>query len=72
MTDTDLLIALLRESKRMHYHANNSFYCCPKCTDHPHFTNGDTVGKLWSTSADTQDCTCGADEWNARVDAVLK
>ena len=60
MTRDELRISelekLLRESKRPHYH----WYCCL----HP-----DHIGKILGPIAM---CSCGADDWNRRVDHVLR
>lgn len=69
------LLALLRESKRQHYHSINSYYCCPKCNnkeEHPGLEEGETVGSVSGTAHDTEECVCGVDAWNARVDALLR
>jgi hypothetical protein len=80
-TFAEPLVALLRESRREHYHHNENdvhmpMLCCPRCTCNS-----------WNAVAEAQDsgeldaehepnsdepCTCGADEWNRRVDEVLK
>lgn len=62
---TKLLVALLRESKRKHYHCDDSWYCCPLCLHEDHGWRG-------YKQDDNGVCTCGADEWNARVDEVLR
>jgi hypothetical protein len=59
-TFAEPLVALVRESKRRHYHCDDSFYCCPLCDESDH------------AGAKGTDCTCGADDWNARVNAVLE
>lgn len=56
---------LLMESKRKHYHCDDSFFCCRLC-DHP-----DHGGQLELRSGDDGRCNCGADQWNARVDEAL-
>jgi len=58
--------ALLRESKRDHYHCADSWYCCSKCVSEEH-------GPLttWRDKYNQAVCTCGAEEWNAKVDEVL-
>ena len=50
---------MLRESKRGHYYCEDPWYTCPK---HPDGCANDNEGT---------DCNCGADEWNARVEALL-
>lgn len=61
------LLALLAESRRGHYHCDDSHYCCPMCTspDHVGLVEGEvhTPGKP---------CDCGADAWNAKIDEALK
>ncbi len=49
----------LLESKRKHYYCGDSFYSCPK-----------TLDEYGNVDPDTQ-CSCGADDWNAKVDAEL-
>lgn len=52
-------LALLSESKQAHHECEDRWYSCPKadggCAD-------DRRGP---------ECDCGADEWNAKVDAAL-
>lgn len=51
---------LLKESKREHYSVEGDcYYSCPK---HPNYCGNE----------DRDYCNCGADDWNARVDAALK
>lgn len=57
----DLLEALLRESKREHLHCDDSYYCCNKCDSPDHYE-----------PSPHEPCTCGADEWNKRVDEALR
>lgn len=65
-TFAEPLMQVLRESKREHQHCEDSFYCCRRCTSPDHFLlEGETLG------GDLTECTCGADAWNARVDAAL-
>ena len=79
-TFAEPLVALLREARREHHHDPVSNYehdrgCCPQCTC-----------ESWNPVAKSQDegeldaehepnsneiCDCGADAWNARVDATL-
>lgn len=59
------LVTLLRESKRLHTHCDDSWYCCGKCT-HP--DHGELDGHR-GREADV--CDCGADAWNTKVDAAL-
>lgn len=53
------VIALLREAKREHRYCEDSWYSCPKDSD----------GCCDESQGDR--CNCGADEWNARIDAAL-
>ena len=71
-TFAEPLIALLQESRREHYHFGGDIPgtdCCPRCTcqcwpadPEPDF-EPEPNSKL--------PCDCGADAWNARVEAVL-
>jgi len=82
-TFAEPLVALLREARREHYHCNDSWYCCGKCTHSDHvLCDGDEedhehnaacyLGSHKGEAARTSGiCNCGADAWNARVDAVL-
>lgn len=56
------LTALLEESRRKHYHCDDSYYCCKACAhpDHP---------SKWIDPSEP--CTCGASDWNSRLDAAL-
>ena len=66
------LMALLRESKREHLHCDDSFYCCGACRSSDHgLAEGETVGVGWRRDGGGA-CTCGAAEWNDRVDAELE
>lgn len=62
------VLALLAESRRPHYHCDDSWYCCGKCTheDHGPFHSGEGP-----PDRSAERCNCGADAWNAKVDAVL-
>jgi len=53
------LKALLREAKRRHYYCADPWYSCPKAD-----------GGCANEALDDE-CDCGADEWNARIDAKL-
>lgn len=54
------LRALLLESKREHYVCDGDcWFSCPKS------------GQNCNDDRDSDECTCGADEWNAKVDALL-
>ena len=49
----------LRKSLRQHYYCEDSWYSCPM---HP---DGSANGYLGN------ECNCGADDWNAYVNALL-
>src|SRR2546430_2375640 len=72
-TFAEPLMALLQESKREHYHCDDSWYCCGKCTHQDHVLHeGEYLSSHGGEAARTSGaCNCGADKWNARVDAVL-
>lgn len=53
------LRALLLESKRQHYRCDDAWYSCPM----------DEEG--CSDTSKEKECDCGADDWNAKVDAAL-
>ena len=67
------LVALLREARREHLHCDDdSWYCCRACHAADHgLAEGESLreGERWGTAVGV--CTCDADAWNARVDAVL-
>jgi hypothetical protein len=67
------LMDTLRASRRGHFHCDDSWYCCPQCNCSDHgLAEGETIGANHSRNAVPSDvCTCGADEWNKRVDAAL-
>ena len=60
------LIALLTESKREHDHCEDVWYCCRACR-HP--DHGLVDGEVLRVPPD---CTCGASEWNEKVDVALR
>ena len=66
LADIHTLLALLKESKREHEHCDDSWYCCRACR---HSDHGLVDGEVLRVPPD---CTCGASEWNAKVDDVLK
>ena len=82
MPDTDALLAgvlaLLAESKRAHAHCDDCWYCCRACRHSDHaLYEAEDLGEGFDTlsigeSYKPGDCTCGADEWNAKVDAMLR
>lgn len=70
------LMLLLQQTQKQHRHEEDSRRCCPRCTC-----------KSWESVAQEHDdgnldaeptpnsenpCTCGADEWNKRVDAAIE
>ncbi len=58
--DIKALRELLLESKRSHFWVDEDcFYSCPKAPD-------------YCGNEETDECTCGAEDWNAKVDAALK
>jgi hypothetical protein len=58
------LVKLLRESHREHHHhGREPLLCCPRCTCKS--PDGDEPNS-------DEPCTCGADEWNVRLRAVLE
>lgn len=78
----EALETALRETRRMHFHSDNSYAegrwvppCCGKCHhgDHAEFTShyGDGTSRIEAATYPSGECTCGADEWNARIDALL-
>lgn len=54
------VLALLKDSKRGHVYCDDSWYSCPQAEDG---CSDDSKGDK---------CDCGADDWNARVDALLQ
>ena len=86
--DTDTLLGLceglfelLKESKREHYHCDDCWYCCRACRHDDHqLVDGEHLGEgcyTWPTASHSYRhnpgvCTCGAAEWNAKVDAALR
>ena len=57
--EIERLRKLLRESRKSHRYCDDSWYSCPKAE-----------GECGDETAGTE-CRCGADEWNARIDAIL-
>ncbi len=58
--DIKALRELLLESKRSHFWVDEDcFYSCPKAPD-------------YCGNEETDECTCGAEDWNAKVDVALK
>ena len=60
----DEIIARLKEAlptfKRGHYYCDDCWYSCPKAEDG------------CCDEGAGEDCNCGADEWNARIDLLMK
>jgi len=54
------LQAVLVKSKRAHYYCEDPWYSCPKALD----------GCLDESAG--KDCNCGADEFNAEIDAAME
>ena len=54
------LVAVLKESRHSHYYCDDGWYSCPKAEDG---CDNEDIPK------DT--CNCGAEEFNAKVDAAL-
>ena len=65
------LLALLAESKREHDHCDD---CCGACRHSDHgLDEGEHLGEGdFTLSLGPGDCTCGAAEWNAKVNAALR
>ena len=75
MPDLDKLLELLKESKREHYHCDDSWYCCRACRHPDHMlAEGENIGSsvVGGLTFEPGVCTCGASEWNAKVDAALQ
>lgn len=80
-TFAEPLINLLREAKRQHYHCDDSWYCCGKCScncrwmsapDHEHDEACYPESHAGEAARLNGICNCGADEWNAKIDAALR
>ena len=77
MPDLDKLLALLKESKREHHHCDDVWYCCRACRHPDHMLVegehiGDGIIEKTGRSFKLGVCECGADEWNAKVDAAMR
>ena len=78
MPNLDELLELLKESKREHDHCDDCWYCCRACRNSDHgLCEGEHLGDgadtlSIGTSFKPGDCTCGAAEWNAKIDAALR
>ncbi len=57
--EIDRLRALLLKSKRAHRYCEDPWYSCPKAEDG------------CADEREGTECNCGADEWNAQIDAAL-
>ena len=57
--DNERLRGLLLRAKRPHYYCEDSWYSCPKAPD----------GCADENQGD--ECNCGADAWNAEIEAAL-
>ena len=70
-THAEPLVALLREAKREHLHdeGGDNFRCCSMCSCNDVKLNSRL---RLEPNTDPRTCDCGADEWNARIDEVLK
>lgn len=58
-TEVETLRELLKQSKRSHYYCEDPWYSCPKAEE----------GCADDSKEDV--CDCGAEDWNAKVDAAL-
>ena len=66
------LVALLKESKREHEHCDDCWYCCRACRHPEHqLVDGEHLGAGY-VRVDPGECTCGAAEWNAKVDRATR
>jgi hypothetical protein len=66
------LVSLLRESKRSHFHCDDSWYCCRACRHPDHGLEEDEhLGKNPDSVLCDGSCTCGVDAWNKKIDEVL-
>lgn len=78
-TFAEPLITVVRASRRSHYHCEDSWYCCGKCThqcdnyeeDHEHDESCYVHSHDGEAARTKGVCNCGADAWNARIDAAL-
>ncbi len=80
-TFAEPLTALLRDSRREHFHYENAGSyqerdCCPQCTceSWDAVARSQDAGHLDAEREPNSDepCTCGADAWNARVNAAIE
>ena len=76
LADIHTLLALLAESKREHDHCDDSWYCCGACRHPDHMlVDGEHVVMIpigVELGVEPGTCTCGASEWNAKVDEATR
>jgi hypothetical protein len=69
------MLDLLKQARREHYHCDDSWYCCGRCT-HPDHSRDDedfpASHESGSGNRVSGVCNCGADEFNAKIDAALR
>ncbi len=65
------LIDLVEAFRREHYHCDDSWYCCGKCMHSDHFPTHEEDYPSSHDGRVSGKCDCGADAWNARVDAAM-
>lgn len=53
------IIKEITELKRSHYYCEDSWYSCPKAEDG------------CANEDEGPDCNCGAEEYNAKIDAIV-
>lgn len=67
------LTSLLSEAKREHHHSVDGDVrdgiCCPQCCCESWLD--DPEADFEPTPNSDEPCTCGADDWNARIDAII-
>lgn len=72
-TFAEPMVALLRDSRREHLHSADGDVrdgvCCPQCCCES--WPDDPEGDFEPSPNSDEPCNCGADAWNARIDAVL-
>lgn len=65
------LRGLLIESKKNHFHCDDSWYCCGACRSVDHgLAEGEHLRSTRDRKGDGS-CDCGASDWDARVDKAL-
>ena len=68
------VLALLEESKREHVHCEDVWYCCRECRHPDHMLiEGEHLGDsiVFGVTFESGVCSCGAAEWNNKVNAML-